>query len=366
MRLSVDLDAIVANWRRLAALAPSAACAAVVKADAYGLGLCPVAAALARAGCRIFFVADTAEGRALREALADFPAEVEIYVLDGHVEGAEALYDQSALTPMLGTADAVARWARHGRDGGRRRAALMLDTGMARLGLGIDDVALLAREPARLDGIALSAVMSHLACADEPDNPMSRDQRQVFDMLRAQLPASPASLANSAGVFLGSDFHYDIVRPGAALYGLAVMRRRANPMAPAVLLEAKIVQFRHVDTDTAVGYGASRRISAGRGLATVAMGYADGLARALSNRGSGRIGDVPVPVVGRVSMDLVAFDVTGIAAERVRPGNTVEIIGPSHDADALAAEAGTIGYEVLARIGARVRRVYRGGGGDPQ
>lgn len=351
----------MANWHRLAALAPSAACAAVVKADAYGLGLRQVGRALARAGCRIFFVADTEEGRRLRETLADVSGDCEIYVLDGHVEGLEAIYDRSALTPVLGTADAVERWARHGRDSGGRRAALMLDTGMARLGLGVDDVALLAREPARLDGITLTAVMSHLACADEPDNLMNRDQRRVFDMLRAQLPTTPASLANSAGVFLGSDFHYDIVRPGAALYGLAVMRQRANPMAASVRLEAKIVQFRHVDTDTAVGYGATRRIAAGRGLATVAMGYADGLARALSNRGSGRIGDVPVPVVGRVSMDLVTFDVTGIAADRVRPGNTVELIGPLHDADAMAAEAGTIGYEILARIGPRVRRVYRGG-----
>ncbi len=356
----VDLGAIVANWHRLAARAPGAVCGAVVKADAYGLGLGPVGRALASAGCKVFFVANTEEGMALRGHFGDVPNEPGIYCLDGYVAGEEALYDRSALTPVLGTLEGLERWARHGRDRGGRAAALMLDTGMTRLGLGIDDVALLAREPARLEGITLAAVMSHLACADEPDNPMNREQKQAFDMLRAQLPPAPASLANSAGIFMGADFHYDLVRPGAALYGLAVTRRHANPMAPTVRLEAKIVQFRYVDTDTAVGYGATRRVIAGRSLATVAMGYADGLARSLSNRGSARIGDVPVPVVGRVSMDLVTFDVTGIAAGRVRPGDMVELIGPLHDADAMAAEAGTIGYEILSRIGPRVRRVYRG------
>ena len=358
----VDLDAIAANWRALAARARPAVCGAAVKADAYGLGLGPVGRALAGAGCEDFFVADSEEGAALRGHLAEAPGEPRIYCLDGYVAGEEAFYDRYGLTPVLGTLEGLACWARHGRDRGGRAAALMLDTGMARLGLGIDDAALLAREPARLDGIALAAVMSHLACADEPDNAMNREQKQRFDKLRARLPAAPAALANSAGIFMGTDFHYDLVRPGAALYGLAAMRRRANPMAPTVRLEATIVQFRRVDTDTAVGYGATGHAAAGRGLATVAMGYADGLARSLSNRGSARVGDVPVPVVGRVSMDLTTFDVTGIAADRVRPGKTVALIDPLHDADAMAAEAGTIGYEILSRIGPRVRRVYRGAG----
>ncbi len=357
----VDLDAVVANWRALAARAPGAVCGAAVKADAYGLGLGPVGRALAAAGCGVFFVASTGEGCALRARLAGTREAPRIYVLDGHVAGEEALYDEAALTPVLCTLDAVSCWARHGGRTGGRPAALMLDTGMARLGLGINDVAAIARRPERLEGIALTAVMSHLACADEPDNPMNRDQKRVFDRLRAQLPDAPASLANSAGIFMGPDFHYGLVRPGAAIYGLSAMRGQANPMAQTVRLEAKIMQFQHVDADTVVGYGATCRVAAGRSLATVAMGYADGLARSLSNRGRARIGDVPVPVVGRVSMDLVSFDVTGIAADRVRPGETVELIGPRHDADAMAAEAGTIGYEILSRIGPRVRRVYRGG-----
>ena len=334
-----------------------------MKADAYGLGLGPVGRALAEAGCTDFFVANSEEGIALRGHFAGLPAGTRIYCLDGYVDGEEALYDRYGLTPVLGTRDGVACWARHGRDRGGRAAALMLDTGMARLGLGIDDVALLAGQPALLDGIRLAAVMSHLACADEPGNAMNREQKQRFDRLRKRLPAAPASLANSAGVLMGADFHYDLVRPGAALYGLATMRRHANPMAPTVRLEAKIVQVRRVATDTPVGYGGLGHAAAGRSLAIVAMGYADGLTRALSNRGSARIGDVPVPVVGRVSMDLATFDVTGIAAERVRPGTKVELIGPLHDADAMAAEAGTIGYEILSRIGPRVRRVYRGAAG---
>ena len=363
-RLTVDLDAVAANWRFLAGLARPAECGAVVKADAYGLGLVPVGRALAAAGCRSFFVADAVEGRALRRGLGDAAPGATIHVFDGAVAGAEAVYDRHRLTPVLNTREAVARWARRGRDSGGRGAALMFDTGMTRLGLGGGDAAALAGAPGGLDGLALTAVMSHLACADMPDHPMNAAQKAAFDGLRRRLPAAPASLANSAGVFLGAGFHYDLVRPGAALYGLSAGRTE-NPMAPVVRLEAEILQVRRVDADTPVGYGAARRVPAGRTLAVAAMGYADGLPRSLSDRGAGRIGGVPIPIAGRVSMDLTTFDVTGAAPGRARPGAMVELIGPGHDADALAAEAGTIGYEILARIGPRVRRIYRGGGGAP-
>ena len=203
--------------------------------------------------------------------------------------------------------------------------------------------------------------MSHLACADTPSHPLNARQKAAFDAMLARLPAAPACFANSAGIFLGTEFHYDLVRPGAAIYGLSVVSGRANPMRPVVGLQARILQSRIVDTDTAVGYGADRLIAAGSTLATIAMGYADGLPRALGDCGSGRIGATPVPLVGRVSMDLATLDVTGIAPDLVRPGCVVDLIDGEHDADALAAEAGTIGYEILARIGGRVRRIYRGG-----
>ena len=355
----VDLAAITENWRALAGRAAGAACAAVVKADAYGLGAAEIAPALSRAGCTTFFVASPDEGVALRRALGR--AEAEILVLDGDVEGAAARYDRHRLTPVLGAMDALAAWGRHARDRGGRRAALMLDTGMTRLGLGAAEAATIAAEPDFLAGIDLAWVMSHLACADTPSHPLNARQKAAFDALRVRLPDAPASLANSAGIFLGPGFHYDLLRPGAALYGLSVVTGRANPMKRAVRLQARILQPRIVDTETPVGYGADRLIVAGSTLATIAMGYADGLPRALGDRGSGRIGGTPAPFAGRVSMDLATLDVTGIAPELVRPGCVVDLIDDDHDADALAAEAGTIGYEILARIGGRVRRIYRGG-----
>ena len=357
--MTVDLDAVAENWRALARRASGATCAAVVKADAYGLGASEVGAALSRAGCGIFFVASPDEGVALREALSGAPAE--ILVFDGDVDGETERFDRHALTPVLGTLEGVAVWSRHARDRGGRRAALMLDTGMTRLGLGADETALLVGETQRLDGIQLTHVMSHLACADTPDHPLNARQKAAFDAMRAALPATPASFANSAGIFLGPEFHYDLVRPGAALYGLSVVEDRPNPMKRAVGLRARILRSRFVDSETPVGYGADRLIAAGSTLATVAMGYADGLPRVLGDRGSGRIAGKTVPLVGRVSMDLATLDVTGIAPDLVRPGSIVDLIDDDHDADALADEAGTIGYEIVSRIGGRVRRVYRGG-----
>lgn len=333
----------------------------MVKADAYGLGAAEIGRALSRAGCRVFFVASREEGAALRRALDG--AAADILVFDGDVEGRAALYDRHALIPAIGTLEALASWARHARDHGGRRAALMLDTGMTRLGLGVAEAGLLAGESERLAGIELVYAMSHLACADTPSHPLNASQKTAFDAMRARLPAAPASLANSAGIFLGPDYRYDLVRPGAALYGLAVVSGRPNPMKRVVGLRARILQSRIVDTETPVGYGADRLIAAGSTLATIAMGYADGLPRALGDRGGGRIGGKPVPLVGRVSMDLATLDVTGIAPELARPGCVVDLIDDDHDADALAAEAGTIGYEILARIGGRVRRVYSGGRG---
>lgn len=330
----------------------------MVKADAYGLGADPVARALHQAGCRTFFVATIAEAIALRGVLSK-PETAEIFVFEGHLDDGIDAYVQNEIRPVLNTEAALSRWAKHGRDTGGARAAIMIDTGMARLGL---DRNAISRAASMLDGIELAYVMSHLACGDEPSHPLNAEQRARFDDARARLPAAPASLANSAGVFLGADYHYDLVRPGAAIYGLLVVRDRPNPQRPVVRLRAKIVQLRDVDSETAVGYGATRLIAPGRTLATVAMGYADGLSRALSNLGSGRIGETSVPLVGRVSMDLSTFDVTGIAPALVRPGCYIDLIDETHDADHMAAGVDTIGYEILSRLGPRVRRVYHGAG----
>ena len=201
----------------------------------------------------------------------------------------------------------------------------------------------------------------HLACGDEPDHPLNRQQRDTFAAALARLPAAPASLAASSGIFLGPDYHFDLVRPGVCLYGVNPQPGHPNPMAPVLQLQAKILQIRDVDTPQTVGYGATHRFAGPTRVATVAAGYADGYPRSLSGRGTAHFRDISVPVVGRVSMDLITLDVT--RAPEARPGEMVDLIGPHHDVDALAAEAGTIGYEILTSLGRRYLRHYVNGGG---
>lgn len=361
--LTVDLGAIVENYRRLRGIASAAECAAVVKADAYGLGVAKVAPALAAAGCRSFFVATPDEGAALRRLL---PAAA-IYVLNGLAGGDGRELAERGLKPVLNSLGEIERWrARAGP--APLPAGLHFDTGMCRLGLPEGEVEALAAEPARLEGIAVELVMSHLACADEPGHALNREQRQRFDRLKVRLGLRPrsgappprASLAASSGIFLGPDFHLEMVRPGAALYGLAPTPGAPNPMRQPFVLQGKILQVRDVDRGMTVGYGATHRFARPARLATVGAGYADGYLRALGNGGTAFVGDKQVPVVGRVSMDLITLDVTDVPPDRARPGDLVELIGPNIPTDAVAAAAGTIGYEILTSLGRRYARRYVG------
>lgn len=357
--LTIDLDAVIANWRRCAAEAAGAEAAAVVKADSYGLGALPVAKALARAGARTFFVATIDEGIAVRAAVPDAAT---IYVLGGPLPGATADLAEHRLTPVLNSLGQIGLWAGFARARGTQLdAALHLDTGMSRLGLDAPAVARLVAEPALLSGLRVRLVMSHMACADERHHEKNREQLDHFRALQAGLPAAPRSLGASSTIFLGPDYHFDLVRPGAALYGLNPQPDGPSPMAPVVRLSARILQVRDVDTPMTVGYGASHRVTRKGRVAIVAAGYADGLFRSLGNRGFGIIEGVRVPVVGRISMDLTTFDVSDLAPETAHEGALIDLIGPGHDADALAAEAGTIGYEVLTALGARYLRSYVGG-----
>jgi alanine racemase len=359
--LTIDLDAIAANWKLLAArLAPGSVCGAVVKADAYGLGLAPVSRALHAAGCRTFFVALPDEGLALRGVLPD----AEICVFNG-VEAAYARDMAAAgLTPVLNHLGQIADWS--AAAGAAPLAAMLhVDTGMTRLGLSGTEVSTLAADPGRLKGIRPTGIMSHLACADQPDHAMNADQRARFDATRTQLAGlAPcrASLANSSGVFLGADYHYELVRPGAALYGVAPQPDAPNPMGQVVGLKGKIVQTRRIDTPSSVGYGATHRAERGRLIATVAVGYADGFLRSLSGAASAHVGQTIVRVVGRVSMDLITVDVTDVPEQDVRPGAFVDLIGPRHTIDDAAREAGTIAYEILTALGPRFARHYTGTG----
>ncbi|MFQ5954128.1 MAG: alanine racemase [Kiloniellales bacterium] len=353
--LSIDLAAIVANYRLLCRRLGGVECATVVKADAYGLGMHRVAPALARAGCRQFFVARLDEGVALRRLMP----EAAIGVFDGALPGTEPVYREHHLMPVLNHLGQVDAWAALAAR--RRRplpAILHVDTGMTRLGLEPAEVDRLAEDPGRLAGIELSYVMSHLACADEPGHEMNARQLATFTQARRRLAQAPASLANSSGIFLGPDYHFDLARPGAALYGVAPQPGTPNPMAQVINLKGKILQVRNVDSPMTVGYGATHRVTRAGRLATVAVGYADGYLRSLSNRAHAFLGDVRVPVVGRVSMDLITLDVTAAPPRAARPGQWVDLLGPRHGVDALAAEAGTIGYEILTALGHRYHRVY--------
>ena len=368
--LRIDLDAIAANYRNLQARLAGATCGAVVKADAYGLGAAKVAKALAEAGCRDFFVALIDEGVEIRAALP----EADIYAFCGATAETAAALAEYRLIPALndlGQIEAYSAYARTrsreaggGDESGRLAALIHIDTGMTRLGLEARDVATLADNPRRLAGIEVKYVMSHLASADEPANPLNARQLAAFNDARAQLGnIAPASLANSSGIFLGADFHFDLARPGAALYGVAPQPGVPNPMTQVVRLQGKILQVRDVDSPMTVGYGATHRVRTKGRIATVGVGYADGYFRALGDRGHAYIGETRVPVVGRVSMDLITLDVSKVPPDQAVPGGFVDLISDRHPVDALAEEAGTVGYEILTALGRRYHRIYSHGAG---
>jgi alanine racemase len=347
--LTIDLGAIAANWRALAARVSPAQCASVVKADAYGLGADRVVPALLAAGCRHFFVAHLDEARALLPVLAAESGGdgARLYVLHGPMPGTAGAFARAGIVPVLNSAAQIAEW-RALTD--RPPAVIQIDTGMSRLGLPPEDV------PSGDPGFPLAFAMSHLACADAPDHPANAAQLAAFARLR---PAgTKASLAASSGIFLGRDYHFDIVRPGAALYGVAPVPGTANPMRPVVRLQARVIQTRTIPPGSAVGYGHTWRAAGTARIATVAVGYADGFLRSASGRGQAWLGGLALPFVGRVSMDSITLDATAAPAGALAPGGTVDLIGPHWTVDDAAAAAGTIGYEVLTALGRRYERIY--------
>ncbi len=361
--LTIDLDALAANYRAVRDLAPRAECAAVVKADAYGLGMAEIAPALARAGCTIFFVATLGEATALRGLLP----QVIIYVLSGLMPETAEIYRAAGLRPVLNSAEEIKEWASFCATRGEQLpCAVHIDSGMNRLGLSAEEVDQVANARELWQTMTLSLVMSHLACADEPSHPKSEAQRKTFDRLRARLPMALTSLANSAGILLGPDFAYDVVRPGIALYGGHPRRHGDNPFRAVVHLKGRVLQVRNVAAGETVGYGATRTMRRPARVAVVAVGYADGFFRSLS-AGDGEegldayFGSHAAPILGRVSMDLIALDVSEVPEEISGRGAWVELIGPNVPAHALAARAGTIDYEVLTNLGQRAFRRYIGG-----
>ncbi|MBM9400595.1 alanine racemase [Gluconacetobacter azotocaptans] len=360
--LTVDLGAVAANYRLLRdRVGPGTTCAAAVKANAYGLGAERIVPVLAAAGCRVFFVAHLAEGAAIRPLLG---ADSTLFVLNGAMPGTEADLHGLGLVPVLNSVEQVARW----QDLARRLetplpAALQVDSGMSRFGLSGGDVDMLMARPAPLAGITPLLVMSHLACADDPAHPANQAQRTAFLRLRRRLPHAPASLAASSGLFLGPDWQFDMVRPGAALYGINPTPDHPNPMRPVVRLQARVVQTRWIGPGTAVGYGAAFIAHRPSHIATLAVGYGDGFPRALGGRGIAILPSRPavkLPVIGRISMDCLAVDVTDLGEAPLEAGTALDLIGPHNPLDPAAAAAGTIGYELLTGLGARYHRVHVG------
>jgi alanine racemase len=360
--LTVDLDAIVANWRKLEKTAVPAECAAVIKADAYGCGVDPVARALAAAGCKTFFVATLDEARVARTALPS----AAIYVLDGFFQNCGAAYANSDARPVIGDLNELAEWdvfcRRSGWAGG---AAIHIDTGMNRLGMSLTEAqGIIPRINAGDHGITL--VMSHLACAENLNHPLNARQLATFREIASLFSGVPASLSNSSGVYLGAPFQFDLVRPGAALYGVNPTPEADNPMQPVVELKARVMRIRNVERGESVGYGAVWTARRPTRLAIVSAGYADGYFRAAGGGDGTRSAEVMVagkrcPVAGRISMDLIAVDVTDLPNNAVRRGHMVTLIGEGITVDELAHHFGTIGYEVLTSLGPRYARVYKGG-----
>ena len=358
--LTVDLAAIEANWRVLSHELLTVECAAVVKADAYGLGLVQVTTRLAKAGCKTFFVADLAEARTVRS----HAPEAVIYVLDGFTPDWGDGFIEINARPVINSTTELAEWdAFAGARAWRGGAAIHVDTGMRRLGITPDEAAALApRTQTENHGIAL--LLSHLACAEIPDHPLNASQIAMFRELHMLYSGIPASLVNSSGIYLGRAAHFDLGRPGAALYGVNPTPGRPNPMQSVVELTGRILQIRKILRDETVGYGATWTAKRNSRIAIAALGYADGVMRGGSGTdqrqgGAAIVAGRRCPIAGRISMDLVCIDVTDLPDGAVHRGDAATLIGSDLTIDDVAAAAGTIGYEFLTRLSARSHLVYR-------
>jgi len=354
--LTVRLGAVAANYREIQRRAGPASVTGVVKADAYGLGMAPVAKALAAQGCDTFFVARLGEGIALRP----LAPQARIFVLDGAAPDAVPALIAHRLTPVLNSLEQIAAWSACAREmRSTLDAAIHIDTGMNRLGLPAHELAVLSGEAKeRLGGLRIVLAMSHLVCADDASSPMNALQLDRFRTALAMLPQAPASLASSGGVLLGKGYAFDMVRPGIGLYGGNPHLSAPNPFAAVAVLTGRILQLRRVDSGESVGYGATYRTERPGTLATIALGYADGVMRALGNKGSAAIGGVRVPFVGRVSMDLLTLDVSDVPQRALETGAEVELFGDTISLDEFASAAGTANYEILTRLGSRLPRLY--------
>ncbi|NNH29969.1 alanine racemase [Rhizobium sp. SEMIA 4085] len=365
MRLIVDLTALTENWRDMARRSKRARASAVVKADAYGMGIEDAGEALYIAGARDFFVATVDEGVTLRL----YAPDARIFVLAGIWPGTERRFFENDLVPVISSEEQLAFWMAVLSEYGDYPCALHVDTGFNRLGLHIDEALALADDVSRPASFAPVLVMSHLACGDDPSSQMNKQQLESFRKVSAAYEGIESSLAASGGIFLGEDYHFDLTRPGIAIYGGEAVSGMANPMRPVATAQARVIQVRTVRAGESVSYGRTLRLDRDSRLAVVSAGYADGymrsqssggipLRQAVPQGGQGLFEGYTVPVAGRITMDLSIFDVTDLPENLIRAGDYIELFGRNIPVDDAARAAGTIGYEMLAGVGLRYERKY--------
>ncbi|MBS8259145.1 alanine racemase [Roseibium polysiphoniae] len=360
-RLTIDRDAIAANWSLLKGLLkPGTTCAATIKADAYGTGATSTAERLWEAGCTTFFVALPEEGAFVRSALPD----ATVYILGGLFPGIASDLAGANLIPVLNSVAEVREWAGFCKAESQAfPAALQLNTGMNRLGMDPEEFADVMAQKELTTSFDIALLMTHLACGSDPEHPLNRQQLNTFVAATQPFSTLPRSMANSAGVFLGPDYHFDLARPGISLYGGKALDTAPNIMSPVAMVEARVMQIRNVPKGQTIGYGGAETVTRDSKIALVAAGYADGLHRRAGSSddrpgGFGVIGSHKVPLIGRVSMDMIALDVTDVPGDAVTRGSFVEMLGPNVAASDLAAYAETIDYEYLTGLGRRYHRRY--------
>lgn len=354
--LTINLAALRDNYKLLADRISPTRVAAVVKADAYGLGADKVAPQFYAAGCRDFFVAQLGEALALQPHLGK---DAHIYVLNGLQPQTEQICAEHTIIPTLNSLEQLRNYAAIGKAQNRSLPALLqIDTGMARLGLSEQELKILLSNPALLENIDIKFIISHLACADSAENPQNQAQLERMQVALTRLPHYPVAFSNSGGSFLAHSYHYDMARPGIALYGGAPQENLPNPMQPVVSLQARVIQCRTVPANTPVGYGASFITQGETRIATIAIGYADGWPRHLSSKGAAYYGDIRLPIIGRVSMDSITLDVSALPEDTLMLGSLVELIGAHQTLEQVATDAGTISYEILTSLGQRYHRNY--------
>lgn len=357
-RLTIRLGSLKRNYAKIAEVAAESVTGAAVKANGYGLGAVPVAKALWDAGCRDFFVAYAAEGVEVRSVLP----QANIYVFNGAMPGTTGTLIANNLMPLIISLEQLRIWSAEATGLNQLLdVGLHFDSGMGRSGIIPDEAHHLFANPELLDGLKLRHVMSHLASADDLTSDQPEAQLRKFRTQRQMFNDVPASLANSAGVFRGAEFHFDLVRPGIALYGGAPIEGQPNPMEQTVVLESPIVQYKDVAPGAQVGYGATYEVTRPERHATLTVGYADGYLRSKSNSGQVWVGGCLCPIVGRVSMDLTIVDVTDVPAEYIYLGAPVEVIGDNRPIDEVADAAGTIANELLTELGSRYDTQYTDG-----